>query len=291
MKIIKLPGQLQKICFDLIKKGKTVGLVPTMGALHAGHISLIKKSVSQNDFTVVSVYVNPIQFGPNEDFNKYPRPIENDIKICKENKVDFLFLPTNETLYGKNFSTYVNVENLSQIMCGVTRPIHFRGVATVVTKLLNIAQADRAYFGMKDYQQYIIIKKMVEDLNIRTKIIGCPIVREKTGIALSSRNTYLSAEAKAEANGIYRALCEAKKEIAAGKKLDAVKKNLEKNILKIKDAKIDYVELRNADTLEPVFLSKPSKPSAKNDKKVLAAVAVKVGNVRLIDNIVERLKS
>ncbi|MBQ3835489.1 MAG: pantoate--beta-alanine ligase [Elusimicrobia bacterium] len=277
MKIIKSPQELQKACLNLIKKNKSIGLVPTMGALHAGHISLIKKSVSQNDITVVSVYVNPIQFGPNEDYNKYPRPIENDIKICKDNKVDFLFLPTNETLYGKDFLTYVSTEKISKIMCGVTRPIHFRGVTTVVSKLLNISLADRAYFGLKDYQQYIIIKKMVEDLNIRTKIIGCPIVREKSGIALSSRNTYLKPEAKAEANGIYAALCIAKKEFSAGKNLSAIKKNLEKNILKIKDSKIDYIELRNADTLEP---------ADKNDKKVLAAVAVKVGNVRLIDNIV-----
>lgn len=277
MKIIKSPQELQKACLNLIKKNKSIGLVPTMGALHAGHISLIKKSVSQNDITVVSVYVNPIQFGPNEDYNKYPRPIENDIKICKDNKVDFLFLPANETLYGKDFLTYVSTEKISKIMCGVTRPIHFRGVTTVVSKLLNISLADRAYFGLKDYQQYIIIKKMVEDLNIRTKIIGCPIVREKSGIALSSRNTYLKPEAKAEANGIYAALCIAKKEFSAGKNLSAIKKNLEKNILKIKDSKIDYIELRNADTLEP---------ADKNDKKVLAAVAVKVGNVRLIDNIV-----
>ncbi len=277
MKIIKSPQELQKICLSLVRKNKSIGLVPTMGALHAGHISLIKKSVSQNDITVVSVYVNPIQFGPNEDYNKYPRPIENDIKICKENKVDFLFLPTNETLYGKKFLTYVATEELSKIMCGVTRPVHFRGVTTVVSKLLNISLADRAYFGLKDYQQYIIIKKMVEDLNIRTKIIGCPIVREKTGIALSSRNTYLTQEAKAEADGIYKALCNAKKDFSDGKTLAVVKKNLEKNILKIKNSKIDYVELRTADTLES---------ASRSDKKVLAAVAVKVGNVRLIDNIV-----
>ncbi len=277
MKIVKSPQELQKICLSLVRKNKSIGLVPTMGALHAGHISLIKKSVSQNDVTVVSVYVNPIQFGPDEDYNKYPRPIENDIKICKENKVDFLFLPTNETLYGKKFLTYVATEEISKIMCGVTRPIHFRGVTTVVSKLLNISLADRAYFGLKDYQQYIIIKKMVEDLNIRTKIIGCPIVREKTGIALSSRNTYLKPEAKSEANGIYAALCKAKKEFSDGKTLSAIKKNLEKNILKINDSKIDYVELRNADTLEP---------ATKDDKKVLVAVAVKVGNVRLIDNTV-----
>lgn len=277
MKIVRSPQELQKICLSLVRKNKSIGLVPTMGALHAGHVSLIKKSVSQNDITVVSVYVNPIQFGPNEDYNKYPRPIENDIKICKENKVDLLFLPTNETLYGKKFLTYVATEEISKIMCGVTRPIHFRGVTTVVSKLLNISLADRAYFGLKDYQQYIIIKKMVEDLNIRTKIIGCPIVREKTGIALSSRNTYLKPEAKAEANGIYAALCSAKKDFFAGKSLSMIKKNLEKNILKITNSKIDYVELRNADTLEP---------ASKNDKRVVAAVAVKVGNVRLIDNIV-----
>ena len=189
MKIIRKPEELQKAIETLKKKGKTVGLVPTMGALHAGHISLMKKSVSQNDVTVVSVYVNPIQFGPNEDYERYPRPVEHDIKVCKDNKVDFLFLPTNKTLYNDNFSTYIYNNKLAKIMCGVTRPIHFQGVCTVVSKLFNIAMPTKAYFGLKDYQQYIIVKQMAKDLNFNIKVIGCPIVREKSGIAMSSRNT------------------------------------------------------------------------------------------------------
>ena len=277
MKIIRKPQELQKAIEGLKKKGKTVGLVPTMGALHCGHISLMKKSVSQNDITVVSVYVNPIQFGPNEDYEKYPRPVEKDIKVCKDNKVDFLFLPTNQTLYNDNFSTYIYNNKLAKIMCGVTRPIHFQGVCTVVSKLFNIAMPTRAYFGLKDYQQYIIVKQMAKDLNFNIKVIGCPIIREKSGLAMSSRNTYLSEQAKQDACGIYKSLSLAKKQFSEGKKLKDIKKNIEKNILSIPNSKIDYVELRNSENLNEV---------TDKDKSIVIAVAVKVGNVRLIDNIV-----
>jgi len=277
MKIIKKPEELQKIIEGLKKKGKTIGLVPTMGALHNGHISLIKKSVSQNDVTVVSVYVNPIQFGPNEDYEKYPRPIEKDIAVCKENKVDFLFLPTNKTLYNDNFSTYIYNNKLSKIMCGVTRPIHFQGVCTVVSKLFNIAMPTRAYFGLKDYQQYIIVKQMAKDLNFNINVIGCPIVREKSGLAMSSRNTYLSQNAKQNACGIYKALCLANKQFSDGKKLKDIKKNIAKNISAIPESKIDYVEIRNSQNLDL---------ATDKDKSIVIAVAVKVSNVRLIDNIV-----
>ena len=277
MKILKKPEELQKIIEGLKKKGKTVGFVPTMGALHAGHISLMKKSVSQNDVTVVSVYVNPIQFGPNEDYEKYPRPVERDIKVCKDNKVDFLFLPTNQTLYNDNFSTYIYNNKLAKIMCGVTRPIHFQGVCTVVSKLFNIAMPTRAYFGLKDYQQYVIVKQMAKDLNFNIKVIGCPIVREKSGLAMSSRNTYLSEKEKADACGIYKSLCLAKKQFSTGKKIKDIKKDIEKNILSIPKSKIDYVELRNSENLNEV---------TDKDNTIVIAVAVKVGNVRLIDNIV-----
>ena len=277
MKIIKKPEELQKILEGLKKRGKTIGLVPTMGALHSGHISLIKKSVSQNNITVVSVYVNPIQFGPNEDYEKYPRPIEKDIKVCKENKVDFLFLPTNKTLYNDNFSTYIYNNKLSKIMCGVTRPIHFQGVCTVVSKLFNIAMPTKAYFGLKDYQQYVIVKQMAKDLNFNIKVIGCPIVREKSGLAMSSRNTYLTPTSKQNACGIYKSLCLAKKQFSEGKKLKDIKKNIEKNISAIPESKIDYVEIRNFENLDL---------ATEKDKSIVIAVAVKVSNVRLIDNIV-----
>ena len=277
MKVINKPEELQKIIEELKKEGKSVGLVPTMGALHFGHVSLIKKSVLQNDITVVSVYVNPIQFGPNEDYEKYPRPIEKDIKVCQDNKVDFLFLPTNETLYNKNFSTYIYNNNVSKIMCGITRPTHFQGVCTIVAKLFNIVMPQRAYFGLKDYQQYIIIKQMVEDLNFNIEIIGCPIVREESGIAMSSRNTYLSKEEKVQATGIYKSLCLAKQLFCEGKEIEAIKQVVEENILKIPNSKIDYIEIRNSKNLQEV---------TDLDKNIVIAVAVKVGNVRLIDNMV-----
>ena len=277
MKVINKPEELQKVIEELKKEGKNVGLVPTMGALHLGHVSLIKKSVLQNDITVVSVYVNPIQFGPNEDYEKYPRPIEKDIKVCQDNKVDFLFLPTNETLYNKNFSTYIYNNNVSKIMCGITRPTHFQGVCTIVAKLFNIVMPQRAYFGLKDYQQYIIIKQMVEDLNFNIEIIGCPIVREESGIAMSSRNTYLSKEEKVQATGIYKSLCLAKQLFCEGKEIEAIKQVVEENILKIPNSKIDYIEIRNSKNLQEV---------TDLDKNIVIAVAVKVGNVRLIDNMV-----
>ena len=277
MKVINKPEELQKVIEELKKEGKNVGLVPTMGALHLGHVSLIKKSVLQNDITVVSVYVNPIQFGPNEDYEKYPRPIEKDIKVCQDNKVDFLFLPTNETLYNKNFSTYIYNNNVSKIMCGITRPTHFQGVCTIVAKLFNIVMPQRAYFGLKDYQQYIIIKQMVEDLNFNIEIVGCPIVREESGIAMSSRNTYLSKEEKVQATGIYKSLCLAKQLFCEGKEIEAIKQVVEENILKIPNSKIDYIEIRNSKNLQEV---------TDLDKNIVIAVAVKVGNVRLIDNMV-----
>ena len=277
MKVINKPEELQKIIEELKKEGKNVGFVPTMGALHLGHVSLIKKSVLQNDITVVSVYVNPIQFGPNEDYEKYPRPIEKDIKVCQDNKVNFLFLPTNETLYNKNFSTYIYNNNVSKIMCGITRPTHFQGVCTIVAKLFNIVMPQRAYFGLKDYQQYIIIKQMVEDLNFNIEIIGCPIVREESGIAMSSRNTYLSKEEKVQATGIYKSLCLAKQLFCEGKEIEDIKQVVEENILKIPNSKIDYIEIRNSQNLQEV---------TDLDKNIVIAVAVKVGNVRLIDNMV-----
>jgi len=276
MKIIKNPLQIQKISMELIRKNKSIGFVPTMGALHSGHVSLIKKSVSQNDITVVSVYVNPIQFGPNEDYKRYPRPVNDDIEICKKNGVDYLFLPSNETLYYKDFSTYVAVDKLSGIMCGVTRPVHFRGVATVVSKLFNIVMPDRAYFGLKDYQQYVIIKRMVKDLNFRTKVIGCPIIREKSGLAMSSRNTYLSPEAKEQAVNIHKILVNAKKNFNSGKNIDAVIKETAKLLSAIENSEIDYIEARDSNTLQP---------AVKTTKNVVIAAAVKISNIRLIDNI------
>lgn len=277
MKIIIKPFQMQKIASALTKKGKSIGFVPTMGALHDGHISLIKKSVSKNDITVVSVFVNPIQFGPKEDFSKYPRPAIKDQNICKKNKVDFLFMPKADDLYGADYSTYVEVENYSKFMCGVSRPGHFKGVATVVLKLFNIVMADNAYFGLKDYQQYVIIKKMAHDLNIKTKINGCPIIREKNGLALSSRNAYLSAEYKEKASNIFKILSNAKKEFDCGEDINNIVKKIKKSLNAIESAQIDYVEIRDASTLDA---------AVQTTKSAVIAVAVRIQNVRLIDNII-----
>lgn len=277
MKIITKPLQMQKISEALIKKGKSIGFVPTMGALHEGHASLIRKSVKSNDVTVVSIFVNPIQFGPKEDFSKYPRPVIKDKNICKKNKVDFLFLPSADILYGQNYSTYVEVEQYSDFMCGASRPGHFKGVTTVVSKLLNIIMPDNAYFGLKDYQQYIIIKKMTQDLNIKTKIVGCPIVREANGLAMSSRNVYLSQEYKEKASNISKILSNAKKDFVLNKGIKLIINNIKKSLSKIETAVIDYVEIRNSNTLEP---------ATQKTNEIVIAVAVKIQNVRLIDNIV-----
>jgi len=277
MKIITKPLQMQKIAAALSKKGKSIGFVPTMGALHDGHISLIKKSVSKNDITVVSVFVNPIQFGPKEDFSKYPRPAAKDKNICKKNKVDFLFMPQPDDLYGANYSTYVEVENYSKFMCGVSRPGHFKGVATVVLKLFNIVIPDNAYFGLKDYQQYIIIKKMANDLNIKTKINGCSIIREKNGLALSSRNSYLNSEYKEKAGNIFKILSNAKKEFASNEDINNIVKKIKKSLNAIESAQTDYVEIRDASTLDT---------AVQTTKSVVIAVAVRIQNVRLIDNII-----
>lgn len=277
MKIIRDPVKLQKISIETAKKNKSIGLVATMGALHAGHVSLIKKSVKQNDITIVSVYVNPIQFGPNEDYKRYPKPVKEDIKKCKETGADYLFLPTNEVLYKNNFASYVNVEKLSSIMCALSRPQHFRGVTTIVSKLFNITLADRAYFGLKDYQQYVIIKKMAEDLNFKTKVIGCPIVRQKSGLALSSRNTYLSEKAAQDASGIFKILQNAKKMFRLSKNIYGVVKYAENALEQIPESRVEYVQARDGDTLDP---------AKDSSKKILLAVAVRIQNVRLIDNIV-----
>lgn len=277
MKVITKPEQMQKISVNLIKKGKSIGFVPTMGALHSGHISLIKRSVKSNDVTIVSIFVNPIQFGPKEDFSKYPRPIINDKNICKNNKVDFLFLPSADILYGQNYSTYIEVEKYSNFMCGASRAGHFKGVTTVVSKLFNIVMADNSYFGLKDYQQYIIIKKMAKDLNIKTKIIGCPIVREKNGLAMSSRNVYLSPEYKEKASNIFKILSNAKKDFILKKDIKLIINNIKKSLNKIETAIIDYVEMRDCNTLEI---------AKQTTNAVVIAVAVKIQNVRLIDNII-----
>ena len=275
MKIISKISQLQKIVLKHIKDGDEIGLVPTMGALHEGHISLINKSVRNDDITIVSIFVNPTQFGKGEDYLKYPRPFAKDAAVCKKNHVDYVFAPSVNEMFSQNYKSFISVEAMQDLLCGRFRKGHFRGVATVVAKLFNITMADRAYFGLKDFQQLKIIEQMSKDLNFRTKIVACPIVREKAGLALSSRNSYLNEIEKEQALEISKALQMAKSEIKK-KSLSAIVKEVSSKLKKIPGSKIDYIEALDADNL-----SDPQKSS----KRIVLAVAVWIGKTRLIDNI------
>lgn len=269
--------EVREIIKEWKRQGLTVGLVPTMGYLHNGHKSLIEKAHEENDKVVVSIFVNPIQFGVNEDLDAYPRDLERDSNLCEEAGVDIIFHPLASEMYFKDFCTYTDMESLTHNLCGMSRPTHFRGVCTVVNKLFNIVTPNKAYFGKKDAQQLAIIKRMVRDLNIDTEIIECPIVREDDGLAISSRNAYLSSEERKAALVLSKALAEGRKILEGGEKnatvvVDSMKAIIEKETL----ARIDYVKIVDSDTLEDV----------KNiEKKVLVAMAVFVGKTRLIDNI------
>ena len=258
------------------KEGLTVGLVTTMGYLHQGHESLIKRARKENDKVVVSIFVNPTQFGPNEDLEDYPRDIEKDSKLCEEAGCDLIFNPKVEDMYCNDAVTYVEVKELTKGLCGKSRPIHFRGVCTVVSKLFHIIPANRAYFGEKDAQQLAVIKRMVRDLNFDIEIIGCPIVREEDGLAKSSRNTYLSEEERQAALILNKSLKKAKEQLEKGERdsdkiIDLIKKEIEKEPL----AKIHYIEVVDSISLEKVTAIKES---------VLIAIAVYIGKTRLIDN-------
>ena len=259
-------------------RGKSIGFVPTMGALHDGHLSLIRKSAAENDITIVSIFVNPTQFGANEDLDKYPRTLERDVELSESAGADIIFAPTADEMYGTDYQTYVNVENLTQNLCGQSRPTHFRGVTTVVVKLVNITLPNRAYFGQKDAQQLSVITKMVTDLNMSVEIIPCPIVRESDGLAMSSRNVYLSAEERRQAAVLYQSLCKAKSLIESGEtRAEIIKEKITSMLNDNNLGIIDYVEIVDFGTLKPVETVKPA---------TLIAIAVKFGNTRLIDNII-----
>ena len=262
-------------------EGLTVGLVPTMGYLHEGHQSLIARSVAENDRTVVSDFVNPIQFGPTEDLSTYPRDIERDAALCESTGANLIFHPEAEEMYAPDFCTYVDMDHLTKGLCGKTRPIHFRGVCTVVSKLFHIVQPDRAYFGQKDAQQLAVIRRMVRDLNMPLTIVGCPIIREEDGLAKSSRNTYLSAEERKAALCLSRGLNKGKAAVEAGETdAEKVKAIITAEIEAEPLSRIDYVEIVDWNNLEPVSSTEGS---------ILAAVAVYIGKTRLIDNfIIER---
>lgn len=278
MKVYKNKELLRRDIERLKRRGDIVGLVPTMGFLHKGHLSLIKRARRDSDCVVVSIFVNPTQFGPKEDFKDYPRDLKKDLTVCKRSGVDMVFVPGVRSMYPEGFSTYVNVEGLTEGLCGAKRPGHFRGVTTVVAKLFNIVSPDIAYFGQKDAQQVIVIKRMVEDLDMPVKIRVMPIVREKDGLAMSSRNIYLGRDSRKQAVSLYKSLRMArglyKKGERDSKKIISRMRNL---ILREKDAEIDYIAIVDPETLMDV---------KKISGKTLVALAVRIGKTRLIDNVI-----
>jgi pantoate--beta-alanine ligase len=256
--------------------GARVGLVPTMGALHEGHLSLIRAARAENDVVVVSIFVNPTQFGPNEDYAKYPRDPQRDLLLVEQAGGDLVFDPSADEMYAVDRSTWVDVQGLTQGLCGRSRPGHFRGVCTVVAKLLAICQPDKAYFGEKDAQQLAVIQRMVRDLNTRVEIVPCPTVREADGLAMSSRNVRLTPEARVQAPALNRALQAAKAAVEGGERSAAILDRIIRGVLTLAPlGEIDYVEIVRADDLTPVVMLEGT---------CLMAVAVRFGDVRLIDN-------
>lgn len=276
MKVIKKIDELKDVLKDYKKEGKTIGLVPTMGFLHKGHASLIKKAVEENDIVVVSDFVNPIQFGPNEDLEAYPRDINADSKLCEDLGADFIFNPEPSEMYHDK-KAFVDIEGLSDNLCGARREGHFRGVCTVCTKLFNIVGPNRAYFGQKDAQQLSIIKKLVLDLNIPVEIVACPIVREDDGLAMSSRNTYLSADERKAALCLSKSIFEGEKMAKEGASVKEVLEKMKELISSEKLAKIDYISAVDLETIKDVD---------NFNKDTLVAIAVYIGKTRLIDNFI-----
>lgn len=274
MQVTKTVEETRKQIKQWKKEGKTIGLVPTMGFLHEGHASLIRKCREQNDIVVVSDFVNPTQFGPNEDLEAYPRDFERDSKLCESLGADLIFAPSPEDMYHDPHA-FVSIDTLSETLCGKTRPIHFKGVCTVVTKLFHIVAPDRAYFGEKDAQQLAIIRKMVKDLNFDIEIVGCPIVREEDGLAKSSRNTYLNDKERQAALCLSRAVKTGKEVIYTGADAKEVLNPMKAIIEAEPLARIDYVMMVDALTMQPI---------EKANRDVLVAMAVYIGKTRLIDN-------
>lgn len=278
MEIIHSITEMQSLSKALRLSGKTIGFVPTMGALHEGHLSIVRESVKANDVTIVSIFVNPAQFSEGEDFNRYPRDYESDIKKLGGLSVNAVFMPGVAEIYPEGYKTYIKVRGLSDKLCGQFRPGHFRGVATVVMKLFNAVMPVRAYFGLKDYQQCAVLRKMSADLNLDIEIVLCPTVREPDGLAMSSRNAYLSAEERLDAAFIYKALKEAELAVKDGSlKIRAVATRLRETLSQAKTiTEIQYASAYDPDTLDEIT----------GGTRVLIAAAVKIGGTRLIDNIV-----
>jgi len=277
MKIAETIKAVRDLVGAACEQNKKIGLVPTMGALHIGHISLVERAVKECGFVVVSIYVNPTQFGPGEDFEKYPRPLEQDLEICKKEGVDVVFNPSTDEMYSAENLTWVDVEKLTEPLCGQLRPGHFRGVTTVCAKLFNIVAPDVAYFGHKDAQQSIVIRRMVADLNMPLEIVVCPTVREADGLAVSSRNKYLTEQQRKDATFIYKSLQKCREMVDSGvTDVDKIIEKMRKILNEPNSMQVEYVSIVGAQTLEQM---------EKICGKVLAAVAVKIGNARLIDNI------
>lgn len=278
MNIVTTVNEVRSQVNEWRKEGLTVGLVPTMGFLHEGHQSLIKKAAEQNDRVVVSIFVNPTQFGPNEDFEAYPRDLEKDAALCEATGASLIYHPEPSEMYPDGFCSFIDMTGLTKALCGKTRPIHFKGVCTVVGKLFNIVCPDRAYFGEKDAQQLAVIRRMVKDLNFGLEIVGCPIIREVDGLAKSSRNTYLNDAERKAALVLSKAVFLGRDMVNSGEKETAKIITAMKNIIEAEPlAKIDYVEAVNMDTMENIdTVSSP----------MLCAMAVYIGKTRLIDNFI-----
>jgi len=278
MQVIEKPKQMQSLSEALRRDGKRIAFVPTMGYFHEGHLTLMREAKRLGDVLVISIFVNPLQFGPSEDYERYPRDLERDLKMAEGVGVDIVFRPRVYDMYPSNFQTHVEVSELQKYLCGKFRPGHFRGVATVVLKLFNIVKPHVAVFGLKDYQQYLIIKQMVEDLNLDVEVVGIPTVREEDHLAASSRNVYLNAEERKAARSLYKALSEAKRLFEEGERnafklIESSRKVIEQEPL----INLQYLELCDPETLEPL---------SGDIKRALLAIAAWVGKTRLIDNII-----
>jgi pantoate--beta-alanine ligase len=277
MQFITSIKRISLVLKKLKKQGKIIGFIPTMGCLHQGHLSLIRRARKETDMVVLSIFVNPIQFGPKEDYKKYPRTPKRDIRLAKSSGVDILFCPRREIMYPIDYLTYVNVEKITEGLCGKFRPGHFKGVTTAVAKLFNLIHPDIAYFGQKDSQQAVVIRKMVRDLNMPIKIKVMPTVREADGLAMSSRNSYLNSKQRKDALILFRALNMAKESIKKGQRDSELIIKAMTKIIKQKTDKIDYIQIVDSDKLNPAIKIKG---------RILIALAVWVGRTRLIDNII-----
>jgi len=276
--VVTTVAALREALDPVRREGKRIGLVPTMGVLHEGHLSLVRACAEECDFTVVSIYVNPSQFAPSEDLDSYPRTLDADLEALAEHRVGLVFAPSSEEVYPSGFSTWVEVGSVAKPLEGVCRPDHFRGVATVVLKLFGMVGPDTAFFGQKDFQQALVIRRMVEDLDVRVGIRVCPTVREPDGLAMSSRNAYLKPEERQRALVLWKSLSLAEEMVAGGERdAAAIVERMREQVLSAEEAKIEYVALVDPDTLEPV---------SEIRGRTLAALAVRIGGTRLIDNLV-----